>query len=114
MFAISDDDVSTIERLAIPLEDLVKLEFENNANILNFAIDQERVAIVVHLAYMTRHRPEIRRKLLEHRFRQDEICAVHQVMTIGNRALIDALLINFSADLSLTTLKKLTVMHCAA
>ena len=33
---------------------------------------------------------------------------------MGNRALIDALLINFNADLGITTLKKLTVMHCAA
>lgn len=71
IFAISDDDVATIERLAIPLEDLAKMEFENNANILNFAIEQERVAIVQHLAHLTRFRPEIRKKLLEHKFRQD-------------------------------------------
>ena len=51
------------------MDDLVKLEFENNANILNFAIEQERVNIVMHLAYMTRFRPEIRKKLLEHKFK---------------------------------------------
>lgn len=60
VFAITDDDVATIDRLAIPLEDLAKLEFENNANILNFAIEHERVNIVLHLAHMTRNRPEIR------------------------------------------------------
>ena len=35
-------------------------------------------------------------------------------MTLGNRPLIDALVNNFKADLSLVTLKRLTVMHCAA
>ena len=60
VFAITDDDVATIDRLAIPLEDLAKIEFENNANILNFAIEYERVNIVVHLANLTQHRPEIR------------------------------------------------------
>ena len=35
-------------------------------------------------------------------------------MAMGNRALIDALLVNFDADLSPITLKKLTAMHCAA
>ena len=95
VFAITDDDVATLDRLAIPLEELSKIEFENNANILNFAIEHERLNIVLHLANLTKHRPEIRSKLLEHRFRQDKICAVHQVMTLGNRPLIDALLINF-------------------
>ena len=71
VFAITDDDVTTLDRLAIPLEDLAKIEFENNANILNFAIENERLNIVVHLAHLTKHRPEIREKLLEHRFRQD-------------------------------------------
>ena len=69
VFAISDDDVATLDRLSIPLEDLVKLEFDNNANILNFAIEQERINIVIHLAYLTKNRPDIRKKMLEHRFR---------------------------------------------
>ena len=35
-------------------------------------------------------------------------------MSMGNRALIDAILNDFDADINLTTQKKLTVMHCAA
>lgn len=50
IFAITDDDVATIDRLGIPLEDLARFEFDNNANILNFAIEHERVNIVLHLA----------------------------------------------------------------
>jgi len=69
IYAIMDDDVATIDRLGIPLEELASLEFEGNANILNFAIEQERISIVLHLADLTNNRPEVRRKLLEHRFR---------------------------------------------
>ena len=77
IFAITDDDVFTIDRLGIPLEDLASFEFENNANILNFAIEHERVNIVLHLAKLTKDKPEIRKKLLEHPYRQDEILAIH-------------------------------------
>ena len=92
IFAITDDDIATFDRLNIPLEDLTSFEFENGSNILNFAIEQERVHIVLHLANLTQNRPELRDKLLKHRYRADQISAIHQVMTIGNRALIDALM----------------------
>ena len=114
IFAITDDDVSTFDRLGIPLEDLANLEFEGGANVLNFAIENERIAIVQHLAVLTKERPMIRRSLLEHRFRMDQISAVHQVMSIGNRNLINVLLHDFEASLEMTTQNKLTVMHCAA
>ena len=35
-------------------------------------------------------------------------------MTLGNRTLIYLILNNFNADLDVYTLKKLSVMHCAA
>jgi len=99
IFAITDDDVVTFERLSIPLEDLANLEFSGGANVLNFAIEQERASIVQHLADLTSNRPEIRRSLLEHRFSQDRVSAIHQVMTIGNRTLINTLLQDFGASL---------------
>jgi hypothetical protein len=37
-------------------------------NILNFAIDQERCAIINHLATVTANRPEIQEKLVKYRF----------------------------------------------
>ena len=46
IYAITDDDIATLDRLEIPIEDLVSLEFEGQANILNYAIEQERVNIV--------------------------------------------------------------------
>jgi len=92
MFAITDDDVATFDRLDIPLEDLANLEFEGGTNVLNFAIEQERANIVQHLADLTTNRPEIRKTLLEHRFRNDHVSAIHQVMTLGNRILINILL----------------------
>lgn len=77
IYAVMDDDAATIDRLAIPLEELACFEFEDGANILNFAIEQERVNIVLHLAQLTSNKPDIRKKLLQHKFRQDQICAVH-------------------------------------
>ena len=41
------------------MEELSKLKFDNDLNILNFAIDQERVNIVKHLATITADRPTI-------------------------------------------------------
>ena len=77
IIAVTDDDVVALERLAIPLEELSSMEFEGGHNILNFAIEQERVAIVKHLASATTYRPEIREKLLNHRYGKDKTQAIH-------------------------------------
>jgi hypothetical protein len=69
MFAITDDDVATFDRLNLHLEDLANLEFDGGTNVLNFAIENERSNIVEHLAKLTAQRPDIRKKLLEHKFR---------------------------------------------
>ena len=39
IFAITDDDVSTFDKLEIPLVELVMMRFEGGTNILNFAIE---------------------------------------------------------------------------
>ena len=39
IIAISDDDVTTMDKMAIPLEDLARIEFDGGANVLNLAID---------------------------------------------------------------------------
>ena len=52
--------------------------------------------------------------MLEHRHGKDQRCAVHQVMTLGNRTLLDILLRDFDADVELRTNNKLSVMHLAA
>ena len=66
IFAITDDDIVTFDRLQIPLEDLVVIEFECNMNVLNFAIEHERVAICEHLSALTEGRPDLRERLLTH------------------------------------------------
>lgn len=114
MFAINDDDWQTLEALPISLEELVQIQFENGGNILNFAIDNERVAIVQHLAKMTEGRPDLKRELIEHRFRLDQFQAIHQAVSSGNKAIIDSLLEDFGAPLDSVTGRKVTVMHCAA
>ena len=39
IFAITDDDVQTFDRLAIPIQDIVEFELEGGLNLLNFAIE---------------------------------------------------------------------------
>ena len=46
MFAITDDDTATFDRLNIPLDEVASLEFDGGLNILNFAIEQERILMV--------------------------------------------------------------------
>lgn len=114
LFAITDDDIPTFDKLGIPLCDLVKLRFEGGTNILNFAIEQERPNIVSHLAHLTAGRQDLRLELLEHRFRVDQLAAIHQVMNIGNRTMINILLRDFEASLDLVTQNKLSILHLAA
>ena len=46
VFAITDDDTATFDRLNIPLDEVASLEFDGGLNILNFAIEQERILMV--------------------------------------------------------------------
>ncbi len=71
IFAITDDDVATFDRLGMQIEDVANLEFDAGACVLNFAIEQERIAMVYHLAHLTKNKPHIRAQLVEHRFGKD-------------------------------------------
>ena len=53
------------------------MELEGGFNVLNFAIEQERVNIVKHLASLTADKPEQRQMLLGNKHGKDKICAVH-------------------------------------
>ena len=59
IFAITDDDVETFKKHRLSLDDIINLRFEQMMNILNFAIDQERVGIVAHLVEITKDRPDL-------------------------------------------------------
>ena len=43
IYAIRDDDVETFKKLGVPFEEYINLSFDHGMNILNFAIDQERM-----------------------------------------------------------------------
>ena len=47
------------------------MQMEGDMNILNFAIDNERVKIVEHLASIAKENPEFGEKLVQHRFSKD-------------------------------------------
>ena len=59
IFAITDDDVETFSSLKVPIDELQYLRFDTDLNILNFAIDQERINIVKYLAKITADRADI-------------------------------------------------------
>ena len=56
----------------------------------------------------------MRKNLVNNRFGPNDIMAIHQVMTLGSKSMIDCLVNKFGADLSSLTAKDQSVMHCAA
>ena len=83
-------------------------------NILNFAIDQERMSIINYLAIVTADNPELQKKLATNRFDKNEIQAIHQAVTVGSKQILDCIIENFKADLDAKTAVGLTPLHCAA
>ena len=77
IFAITDDDVGTFQRLGLSLDDIVNLRFERMMNILNFAIDQERVRIIAYLAEITKDRKDLQQHLVNYKFGQNLNQAIH-------------------------------------
>ena len=51
--------------------------FEQGLNILNLAIEHERVNMVLHLDTITKNYPKVREDLLKHKIRKDHITALH-------------------------------------
>ena len=77
IFAISDDDVEMFNKLKVPVDELAYLRFDTNLNILNFAIEQERINIMKHLAVITADRPDIQQALVTHKYGHCSVQAVH-------------------------------------
>lgn len=63
--------MATFDRLGIPIEQVASFEFDGGTNVLNFAIEQERINMVNHLAQLTKDKPSVRQRLIEHRFGKD-------------------------------------------
>lgn len=114
ILAITDDDVAAFRQQNFALDEIISMRFDRMMNILNFAIDQERVNIVAHLARATKDRPDLQEHLTNYKFGQNQNSAIHQVMTLGNRELIDILVDEFNASLEVRAHNELSVMHYAA
>ena len=114
ILAITDDDVAAFRQQNFALEEIAHMRFERMMNILNFAIDQERVNIVAHLARITKDTPDLQQHLVNYKFGQNQHSAIHQVVSLGNRELIDIIVDEFAASIEVTAHNELTVMHYAA
>ena len=65
--------METFKKLGVPFEEYMNLSFDHGMNILNFAIDQERMEIINYLAIITADNPELQKKLSANRFEKNEI-----------------------------------------
>ena len=52
--------MESFDKLGIPIEKLPSLMFEQGLNILNLAIEHERINIVLHLDTITQAYPKVR------------------------------------------------------
>ena len=77
MIAITDDDPVNFARQGFTPEELQSMYLEGDMNILNFAIDNERIEIVKYLATIASKFPEFKAELINHRFSKDYIQAIH-------------------------------------
>ena len=73
MIAITDDDPVNFARQGFKPEELQSMYLEGDMNILNFAIDNERIEIIKYLATIAGKFPEFKRELINHRFSKDYI-----------------------------------------
>lgn len=114
VIAIGEDNIDAFTKLKMPIEELAALRFHNDFNILNFAIDEDKPNFVKYLAEITAERPDIQQALCNNKFGQYSLSAVHQVVTVGKKQMIDCLIHEFKADFDVKTNNELSVMHFAA
>ena len=71
IIAITDDDSAHFEKLNLTPEDLLSYRMEGEMNILNFAIDNERIEIIRYLAKLSKKFYEFGQELVNYRFGKD-------------------------------------------
>lgn len=96
MVAIAEDDVEKLKEFNYTTKELISKRFEEGMNILNLAIDSNRVKIVKFLAAET---SDTEKKILVNHFYMG-ISAIHQVVSLGQSDLIKIVIEDFGADLS--------------
>lgn len=111
---IEMDDVAELDRRSYNLEELATLRFAKDMNILNLAIDKEAVKIVQHLARKLKGKETLKNQLLYYRYNKHGITSVHQVMATGNKAILEAVLIEMEADQEVSLEDGNKLVHCAA
>ena len=97
--------------LKTPLDQICKMKFVKEMNILNLAIDQEKVQIVKYLAAAL---PKDEKLALVHHKSTEGINAVHQVVALGNAELTRLVINEFGGDLCSLSEKQIGVLHYAA
>jgi len=64
--AIAEDDTTKLQSLQIPAKQLISRRFDDGMNVLNLAIDQQRVNIVQYLASTLSEQDK--QSLMRHRY----------------------------------------------
>jgi hypothetical protein len=87
--AVAENDTNKL-RVAIDkigTDKLMELRFDHGMNVLNLAIDQESVEVVLFLGKFFKDQPKLLKALVSHRYAK-EMQAIHQVMSLGHLQLI--------------------------
>jgi acetamidase/formamidase len=91
-----EDDVAKFKDSGIDLNSITEIRFEQNMNILNLAIDQQKLNIIEYLDYSLTKRQKI--ILTSHTY-QNGLSAIHQAASLGVRTILDLIAVNFNANL---------------
>lgn len=62
-----------LKNLKLTIDELMTYKFEENMNILNYAIDQESHVILFYLASILKTIPTEKKKLVEHKFGKNQL-----------------------------------------
>lgn len=87
--AVAENDTNKL-RVAIEkigTSKVMELQFDHGMNVLNLAIDQESIEVVLFLRKFYKDQPKLLKSLVSHRYTK-EMQAIHQVMSLGHLQLI--------------------------
>lgn len=110
LVAVGEDDVNKLRSYDFKPEELVHLRFEEGMNVLNLAIDQMRIKIVMYLA--TIMNDQQKETLVEHTYLG--IKAIHQAISLGNLKILNMVVNDFDGDLTVVAKGDISVLHFAA
>jgi hypothetical protein len=112
--AVAENDRAKLATVAKALgkDQLAMLSFELDMNILNLAIDQEAQDVVLLLRDLYKEDRLIAYKLVSHKYYKG-MQAIHQCMSVGNLAIIEAV-VDLGANVDDLMHEQMHPLHCAA